>query len=524
MNAIGYLWIRSIKNKIKETLHKPGILILYLLLAALLVFVIVNSANNPLPVQEKNLDVYACILVGMFLFILLLSMFQGLKQGAAIFSMPDVNFLFTAPVSPRRILIYAVCKQAGILVLASAFLLFQFPNLRNGFGLDGKAMAGMMAAYVGLGVASQMIAVNIYAYCASAPQRRARVEGVLKGIMAALVLAVGYSALRSGDVWGALRAALGASWWDYIPVVGWARGAAMAFAIGRWGIALVEMVLLVGASFACILLMQRAGMDYFEDVLVSAEQTYQKKQAAKEGRLFSGSQEVSKRVKREAGALGGHGAWAFTHRIFREQSRRGIISWLLDLNTLCAIGAPLMSLLFIQGAEEAEAGMWSALSMAAYLMLFFNLNSSFNRELTVPYIYLAPGKAFTKLLAIVTPNVLKGLLDGAIFGVALLLLLHVPVVAAIAAFLCYASIAWLYTAGLVLIERVLGGNKNKVLIVLVYFLGLLLLIAPGLVLAILLSAWLPLWAALIAWAAGNTLLALLILFLCRNLLAHPEVG
>ena len=37
--------------------------------------------------------------------------------------MPDVNFLFTSPLSSRRILLYGILRQAGILVLASLFLL-----------------------------------------------------------------------------------------------------------------------------------------------------------------------------------------------------------------------------------------------------------------------------------------------------------------------------------------------------------------------------------------------------------------
>ena len=122
MKALLYLLRKTIQNALRELVKKPVTLIPYLVIAGLLIFSATMTSGEPAG-EVRNLNAYAAIVNGVFLLIFCTSLLQGLKQGMALFSMADVNLLFTAPVNPRKILIYGVVRQAGILVLASVCML-----------------------------------------------------------------------------------------------------------------------------------------------------------------------------------------------------------------------------------------------------------------------------------------------------------------------------------------------------------------------------------------------------------------
>ena len=89
------------------------------------------------------------------------------------------------------------------------------------------------------------------------------------------------------------------------------------------------------------------------------------------------------------------------------------------------------------------------------------------------------------------------------------------------------SAALLFTAGNVCVERVFGMVRSKTLIFLFYFLVLLLMAIPGIVAAVVCAIWVPAWevaAGLLAMTVVNAAIAVLVLWLCRNLLQYAELN
>ena len=215
MKALLYLLRKTIQNALRELVKKPMTLIPYLVIAGLLIFSATMTSGEPAG-EVRNLNAYAAIVNGVFLLIFCTSLLQGLKQGMALFSMADVNLLFTAPVNPRKILIYGVVRQAGILVLASVCMLAQYPNLRMNCGLGGEAVAGLMIGYILVGVFCQLFSANLYALCAARPQWRKRVDAMLKGFMVLLAIGVVIFAMRGGDFVSALVHFFGSDAWNYV--------------------------------------------------------------------------------------------------------------------------------------------------------------------------------------------------------------------------------------------------------------------------------------------------------------------
>ena len=86
------------------------------------------------------------------------------------------------------------------------------------------------------------------------------------------------------------------------------------------------------------------------------------------------------------------------------------------------------------------------------------------------------------------------------------------------------SFGLLFMAGNLMIERLFGGLASKVLVMLFYYLAMIVLAVPGTVACVLGSvAWTQI-AGYFLLAAVNAALALLVAFLCRNVLRYAELN
>ncbi|MEL7610063.1 MAG: putative ABC exporter domain-containing protein [Bacillota bacterium] len=520
MTALGYLFVKTLKNAIIGLFKKPGALILYLLLIGMIVVSFVFSGGAPTPPTARNTDVFYAFVLGMYALIFALSIMQGTKRGTAIFKMPDVNLLFTSPVRSDKILVYGLLKQAGIMVAASLFMIAQYPNIRINFGLGGDALAGFMIGYCLLGLCAQLISVNLYAFCASSPERRSTVERVLK-IPVILVLAgLAYFVFTKGDVGTALRTFFGGDFWNFVPVLGWCRAIVAFASVGNWGLALLFVGLMLLACGGCVMFLVRTNSDYYEDVLVSAESARDVAAAAKSGRFSFGSDTVSKRVKREMAPLRGEGASAFFYRILRERSRKG--SWFLDMPTAGAAAVPLLARVIFGTELVAEAGMWPVFALVAYIMIFLMLTNTVAQEFARPYLHIAPAGSFAKLAAICAPHVLKQGLEAFVFAVVSYFAFSLAPQDAVFAGLTYWSIAALYTSGILLVQKLLGGYKTAAVVMILYILILLVLVAPGIVGAIILQGLIGTILGYCVCIAWNAIVFCAIVAICSNLVGNQQ--
>ena len=92
------------------------------------------------------------------------------------------------------------------------------------------------------------------------------------------------------------------------------------------------------------------------------------------------------------------------------------------------------------------------------------------------------------------------------------------------ALLCYASISMLYMAGMLVVERVLGPNKNKVLVIVVYIGLLLLLVMPGMIGSMILSESMPETLTYVIFVAWNVVVSMLAVFFCKGLLHNIDMA
>jgi hypothetical protein len=520
MSTVSYVLLKSIKNGIKQAFKKPTILIGYLFLLALAIFTLASGGKVEAG-EPRNLEVFAAIVLAIYFFILVLSAAQGLKQGSALFRMADVNLLFTSPVKPQTILVYGIARQLGILLLASIGMLMQYTNLRVNFGLGGGAVAGLMIGYVLIGIASQLLSASLYAFCASRPNARGIITYIVRGLF--VVLGVGFVAyvmITGGSVGEGLKNFFGASWWNYVPLLGWTQAIAVYGANGDWTIALTFAAISILGCVALGLWLYKTSSDYYEDVLLSAENTYLTKEAAKEGRMVS-TGAVSKRARKDFGPLKGKGASAFFYRAWREQQKKGI--WLFTLTTIGALVGPCFVLIMraSSGGETDSVGLWPGLYFSAYILVFLSIKDGLANELTHYPLFLAPVSSWRKLVAVSLPQMIKFATDACVFALVAVIVLKASVSEALFAAIVYASMGAVFAACIVLVERLLSGSKNTVLVLMVYLGILIVVLVPGFIVGSILSGGSYVLGYLVC-AAWNLIASSLILFFCRNLLHSME--
>ena len=276
---------------------------------------------------------------------------------------------------------------------------------------------------------------------------------------------------------------------------------------------------LLAALFAVLLgLILTCKNNYYEDVLSTAETAQSAVTAQKEGQL---NEVVPKNVKVGKTGLGkGWGASAIYHKHRVENRRSGVF---LFSNMSLIFMAVIIGCSFFM----RDAGLVGIFAFATYMQLFSVALGRFNRELIKPYIYLIPEPPLKKLLYAIKESLLTDALEAVVLFLILGVIVGASPVETVCCMVARVSFALLFTAGNVCVERVFGMVRSKTLIFLFYFLVLLLMAIPGIVAAVVCAIWVPAWevaAGLLAMTVVNAAIAVLVLWLCRNLLQYAELN
>ncbi len=520
MSALTYLTLTKLKNQIKGLFRSPAKMIYTVIMVALLVFVIVAGDHNegsPRPIAELG-----AIVAVFYVFMFTLSANSGFSTGMSIFKMPDVNFLFAGPFKSTSVLFYAMLQQMGTALIMGFFILFQYGWLRGSYGIGFLDIVYILVGYSFTVFTSQLTAMAIYSLTSGKDKLRRIVRALFIAIP--VVYAIWLFTIALGNRNNLLPALINAANTlpvQLYPVGGWLAAAASGAVAGKW--AVVAIGLVIWAVYVALLFMAigRSGQDYFEDVLQSTETSFNVQSQAKEGRM---SETAPKKLRMgKTGLGGGRGASVFwyKHKIENRRSRSFILS---GTQLIFAV----VSVAFAFFIRES-GGLIAAVFFVEYMQFFSVALGRLNRELTKPYIYLVPEPPFKKLLWCLRESVEGFFVSGLLIFVPICLMLKLGPAEMAMTVIMHVSYSYVLTAVNLVTERVFGGTASKTLVFLFYFIVLAVLVAPGIiaVLAVGSSGFVMLSAEFtgcLVLTIVNALVALLAIFLCRNMLAHAELN
>lgn len=518
MKALCYLMGRRLRRMLIETVRRPARLITTLLVLALFGVMLFSAGQGEAGMALRDLGELNAMVFLLYAMIFFTTVNAGFLNGASFFTMADVNYLFTGPIAPRRILIYGLVKQLGASALAAVFLIFQYGWIHNVYGVGMWYLFAILIGYMLVMFTGSLTALSVYAFSSGAPRRR----GVLRFCMLALplfaVLYVLWPAFQQpSQVLNIAVARINGPLLNWFPVAGWMRAFAARLGEGSVLNMLPYLLALAAYVFVLIALFSRARADYYEDVLLATERAYAAQAAAKQGLLQEGGVQVK---VGKSGLGGGWGESAFYYKQKVENRRAKV--FLLDKMTLMFAAITMAFAFFMR-----DVGIISVLVFGTYMQFFSAGSARWVRELMMPYAYLVPASPFKKLIAICRQSIPGMLLDAAlVMGVSGLIVGASAAEIAVCVLFRF-SFGLLFMAANFLSERLYGTIPNKIILLVLYILTLIVLMIPGfaigLALAIALKAQ-GIVLTVFVMALWNALVSALIAFLCRDILNYSELN
>lgn len=528
MKALIYLLATRFKNQILSLKKKPGMLILYLfvflMIAGSLVIVIL-SGEGAIRAEYADEKVLISIIGGVALFLLYTFVYSGLSTGSSLFTMPDVGLLFVSPISSKKILFYGLISTLGKSLLGGFFIFYQIGNLRSNFGYGMKEVFALFFIFALLLLFGQLLAIGIYIFSNGNEKRKRIVKTIIYLAFAGILLAV-YFVSKKDEI-GMLDAALrvaSSEGFGYIPIAGWGTMLFVGVVHNSLSAILVSIGLfaLLGAVMVYVLTSGRA--DYYEDVLVSTEKTYQTLLAAKEGRRVAPSGKKRKIKEQDHGIGKGIGASALLYKHIHEMKRKSRLIFLDSFTFFILAGAGIAGYYFRQNKFPEELD-YIILGTLIYVQYIMSMMGKLKNELTKPYIYLMPASSLSKVFAASGTSLIKPCVDGVLIFIVYVIIRGMNPLMGIFFAAAYAASGAVFTGLTILYQRVLGDQPNKIVQMFFCFGLLLLIMTPSIGVSVVAAFLLPnafAFLVTVPYTVFCLLFTLLLFLLNGNLIDKAE--
>lgn len=536
MGSILYLLRKTVKNEIIDTIRHPLKFLLYAFVAFSMLYGAVRgyTAGDDLGNSEIFSD--PRLLSGAYLavlfFISIPIMLKGLSSGTSFFSLSDVNNLFVAPVSTKRILVYGIGRQlASMLVLVVTFAAYG-GMIINMFRVTVQQTVVLILGIAFMLVMVQLVTLMIFCLASNHPIRARVMKYIIYAmIFSTLGIVIVYSFVKGISAEN-IFAAISLPVLEYIPFVGWMHGLVFGIMNNNTLHIVVFGILTLLAGISGIVVLKVTDLDFYEDVLSQAENYQEFREAVREGRFSDKVMMGDREIKlRKRGINKGKAASSIFYKHLLEGSRRSRFMF-FNINTFVLLFVAFVIGFGIKQAKpdiEPTIIYLAAMIILVYVQFFFSASGDWVKELTKPYIYLIPDGAVKKLIMAAATGIIKPFTDGAITFILLSFLVGGHPVDVITAILTYGSFGTLYIAANILAQRLVGIDSTGGIFITFYMSMIVLTLIPGVVLGLVslstLSADLgyiattllgvPLFVWNMAVSAG-------IFIACRNLLNNTE--
>ena len=147
MRALFYILLIRFKNRIKSLVKSPGALILIVILLALLLLPVLTGDHGSVDERTdyRSMEKYAIMTAFYCTFVM--GSYSGLSKGASLYSMPDINLVFTSPISAKKVLFYGLIQQMGTSLFVGFFILYQYGWMHNTYGIFMGGLALILLGY-----------------------------------------------------------------------------------------------------------------------------------------------------------------------------------------------------------------------------------------------------------------------------------------------------------------------------------------------------------------------------------------
>ncbi len=429
MGAVGYLYGKILKNRVKKALHKP---VTYVYLVFILFYVITVPLSLTMLVQEFGGDSpegMAAVLTLVAFWLIPGNLIAYAKRKGLVYRNSDVHFLFPSPVSPKQILLYAYIRTLAVQILLNLFVV-----------ICGGALFHVkiwrLAVYFVFAVLVEnllegSIMLLLYGSERLEETQRAWLVKAAYFLAGILVLMGIYAYFKEGlSIQNAVRF-LNSDMVQMVPVVGWYIAVVHLLLTGATVVNVAGSIC-YGVMLAVVLTaawrMKCTGA-YYEDAIKFAEDYEEVLASRKQGDTH---RRLGKKQKFGKAYVNwhGHGARALFYRQLLEYKKSRY--FIFDANTVAALIAGAgVAYLYIQEGGFGGFDMFVIPCVAAYVIFIFTaMGGKWAKELLSPYTYMIPDTPFRKLVNAMAMQHIQSLVNACLITIPGAVVMGMPPVTA----------------------------------------------------------------------------------------------
>lgn len=482
MGGIAYIIRKTLKNSLKELKKRPAKLILYIVFIAFMVFAVVmgtSQSSGKLNLKD-GYEIYRSLAVFSVLISIFLGVKGGMEKGSSFFRLSDVNFLFTAPISPQKVLLYGFLKQLYTSAIMIVLLLFQIPNLYNFFPV--KSYGGLIVFFniFLLVFSTSIIGVLVYSIASKSYKYKLQIRNTLYFLTGIFILGYMYNLVMIRDIKLAAFSYFSMKVFDYIPFAGWLTNIFMAAINGASILLLVYIILSIAFIGIIMYAIYSMNLDYYEEAISVTETKEEQIMKAKEGKVNINVGKDTK-VRKIKSNLKAKGAKVIFQKQLLEYKKTGLI--FIDKNSLILAFSSIIFAFFTKGMKID-----GVLYFSIYMLLIFSSMGKWTQELNRPYIYLIPASSISKIFYATLTEHIKNFINGLVLFVPTGIMFKVDFFTIFFCALAYTSFGSVFIYADLVIRRAFGGNLSKGVEMFLKIILLVVIVMPGIVLSLILGS------------------------------------
>lgn len=458
MKAMIYATKRSMANKFRAAMKKP-ITYFYLILgiayAAMILYGWSLLIKN---MKLSSLNGLIVIITAWTFFIFLSNFVSYAKKKGIIFKPNHAHFIFTAPISPKSVLLYAAGKNfimslvISLLFVAGGITVFQVSVY--------KMLLFFLVSFVLQVIMEGSLIVILYGN-ENLPERAMFVlcKAIYGFLLAIVLFLFAYFYLKGFNLENAVKLV------DFpplqmIPLVGWNVAAFRLVLLGPTTVNVVCTILYVISAAALFLVafkMECTG-GYYEDAAKFADDYAEARVRAKQGEAtFSiGRKKRFKKIQMDFHAAG---AKAIFYRQILEYKKEKF--FIFGMSSVICAGVAFVVIQFIGVPDHFPPNFYLLVVITYLILLTSGYTGKWEKELKNPYLYLIPDSARKKLWYATAMEHFKALIDGCILAVPIGIAWHISFLQVLFAITVFVVLQANKLYMKVLFEALLGDTFGK---------------------------------------------------------------
>ncbi len=334
--------------------------------------------------------------------------YTGDKRGSSIFNMSDVNFLFSSPRRPQSILCFKSFIQMGAVFLSSLYLIAQIPNLVLNLGLTIPAAIIIVLAFIVCIIIGMLTSVCTYTVVASKPSRKKFITPIAIAVLL-LVGLILFHVKHFGNLnwFDALKLTFASRYSRLFPICGWMAFLVVSAVKGNYFMCLLMLFAIIAFTLFVFYIVWRIDADFYEDAVIRANDTFEKQQAALEGKQKRTKPRKEMKKQQEIGKGWGANAFFFKQmHVRRRNSFLGLFSKSAVTYILIAVGISAVVKFLMQSSAFTPIGI-----TLLVIHFFRNFASPIDEETGADLIFTAPINRYKSVFWLMSAGFVSAAID-----------------------------------------------------------------------------------------------------------------